>query len=96
MDKKEQKDAHTIEPGMVVETTRGDLGEEDVSKPRVTDVVRDQSGNVAKVVVKKDRVSIPTRSLFSHVLLLRLLCIRRLRWWIRLGWNLCILLCLNR
>jgi hypothetical protein len=42
-----------IEPGMVVEATRGDLGEEDVSKPKVTEVVRDQQGKVDKVVVQK-------------------------------------------
>ncbi len=45
-----------IEPGMVVEATRGDLGEDDVSKPRVTDVVEDQHGNVEKLVVKKGEV----------------------------------------
>ena len=33
-----------IEPGMVVEATQGDLGEEDVSKPKVTGVVQDQQG----------------------------------------------------
>jgi hypothetical protein len=42
-----------IEPGMVVEATRGDLGEQDVSKPRVTDVVEDQAGNVEKLLVEK-------------------------------------------
>ncbi len=42
-----------IEPGMVVEATKGDLGEEDVSKPKVTEVVQDQQGNVDKLVVKK-------------------------------------------
>jgi NRAMP (natural resistance-associated macrophage protein)-like metal ion transporter len=43
-----------IEPGMVVETTDGaDLGKEDVSKPRVEDVVQDQNGNVEKVIVTK-------------------------------------------
>lgn len=42
-----------VEPGMVVEATKGDLGEKDVSKPKVTDVVQDQQGNVDKVVVKK-------------------------------------------
>jgi Mn2+/Fe2+ NRAMP family transporter len=44
----------TIEPGMNVETTDGaDLGEQDISKPKVEDVVQDQHGNVEKVVVKK-------------------------------------------
>ena len=42
-----------IEPGMVVETTRGDLGEQDISKPRVKEVIRNRQGNAAKVVVEK-------------------------------------------
>ncbi len=43
-----------IEPGMMVETTDGaDLGEQDVSKPKVEDVVQDQRGNVEKVIVTK-------------------------------------------
>ena len=42
-----------IEPGMEVKATKGDLGEEDVSKPKVTEVVQDQQGNVDKFVVKK-------------------------------------------
>ncbi len=42
-----------IKPGMEVEAARGDLGEEDVSKPKVVDVVQDQQGNVEKVVVEK-------------------------------------------
>ncbi len=48
---KESKDA--IEPGMLIEATKGDLGEEDVSKPRVTDVVRNVQGHVEEVVVQK-------------------------------------------
>jgi NRAMP (natural resistance-associated macrophage protein)-like metal ion transporter len=42
-----------IEPGMVVEATQGDLGEEDVSKPKVTEVVQDQQGEVDKLIVQK-------------------------------------------
>ena len=42
-----------IEPGMVVEATQGDLGEEDVSKPKVTEVVQDQQGKVDKLIVQK-------------------------------------------
>jgi NRAMP (natural resistance-associated macrophage protein)-like metal ion transporter len=42
-----------IEPGMEVEATQGDLGEEDVSKPKVTEVVQDQQGNVDKLIVQK-------------------------------------------
>jgi NRAMP (natural resistance-associated macrophage protein)-like metal ion transporter len=33
--------------------TKGDLGEDDVSKPKVTEVVEDQQGNTEKVVVTK-------------------------------------------
>jgi NRAMP (natural resistance-associated macrophage protein)-like metal ion transporter len=42
-----------IEPGMVVEATQGDLGEQDVSKPKVTGVVQDQQGEVDKLIVQK-------------------------------------------
>ena len=51
--KKQNSDVEKIEPGMVVETTEGDLGEKDVSKPKVADVVEDQNGNIEKVVVSK-------------------------------------------
>src|SRR5947207_9597374 len=51
--KKRKSDVEKIEPGMVVEATKGDLGEEDVSKPKVTEVVEDQNGNTEKVVVTK-------------------------------------------
>ena len=47
------ENVNQIEPGMIVETTEGDLGETDVSKPKVTEVVQDQQGNVEKVVVTK-------------------------------------------
>ena len=36
-----------------MEATKGDLGDGDVSKPKVTDVIQDQQGNVEKVVVEK-------------------------------------------
>src|SRR6266702_546845 len=49
--KKQNSDVEKIEPGMVVEVTEGDLGEKDVSKPKVVDVVEDQNGNIEKVVV---------------------------------------------
>jgi hypothetical protein len=42
-----------IEPGMVVEANRGDLGEEDVSKPKVSEISQNQEGKVDKLVVKK-------------------------------------------
>lgn len=38
---------------MVVETTDGDLGETDVSKPKVKDVVRDDDGAIRSLVVEK-------------------------------------------
>jgi NRAMP (natural resistance-associated macrophage protein)-like metal ion transporter len=38
---------------MEVETTDGDLGERDISAPKVSDVVRDRDGAVEKVVVEK-------------------------------------------
>jgi Mn2+/Fe2+ NRAMP family transporter len=53
LDKKEEIHPAQIEPGMVVEATEGDLGETDVSKPKVTDVVRDETGQPEKLVVKK-------------------------------------------
>ena len=53
MAKKEIKPEETIKTGMEVEATRGDLGEKDVSKPKVTEVVQDQQGKIDKVVVQK-------------------------------------------
>src|SRR5437870_10111871 len=50
------KDADDVELGMVVEASGGDLGEEDVSKPKVADIVRDQNGHVRDVVVTKGTV----------------------------------------
>ena len=38
---------------MNVEATGGDLGEADVSKPKIADVARDEQGNVEKLVVQK-------------------------------------------
>jgi len=45
-----------VEPGMKVETTEGDLGERDITKPIVKDVVRDAGGDVEKVIVEKGTV----------------------------------------
>ncbi|HEX2913310.1 MAG TPA: divalent metal cation transporter [Chloroflexia bacterium] len=42
-----------IEPGMLVEATEADVGEDDVSKPKVTEVVENAAGEVEKVKVKK-------------------------------------------
>ena len=53
MAKKKNPNARDIEPGMVVEATKGDLGEEDVSKPKVVDVVEDQNGEAKQLVVEK-------------------------------------------
>jgi hypothetical protein len=53
MTQKHEPDGKNIEPGMVVEATKGDLGEEDVSKPKVSAVVQDQQGNVEKLLVHK-------------------------------------------
>lgn len=52
-DKEQQQNGNAIKPGMPVEAANGDLGEEDISKPKVTDVVHDQQGNLEKVVVQK-------------------------------------------
>lgn len=48
-----QSNPEDIEPGMTVETTKGDLGETDVSKPKVTKVVKNSRGKAKEVVVKK-------------------------------------------
>ena len=46
-------DKQDIEPGMTVETTEGDLGEADISKPKVKEIVEDEKGKVEKLVVSK-------------------------------------------
>jgi NRAMP (natural resistance-associated macrophage protein)-like metal ion transporter len=53
MAEKQQEDGNKIEPGMEVETTEGDLGEADVSKPIVSDVTRGPRGNIKKLTIKK-------------------------------------------
>ncbi len=54
MAEKQQQDSRdVIEPGMMVGAIKGDLGEEDVSKPRVAKVVRNKQGHVEEVVVQK-------------------------------------------
>jgi hypothetical protein len=50
MAKKQRNAPERIEPHMVVEATKGDLGEDDVSQPRVAEVVEDQQGDVENVV----------------------------------------------
>lgn len=49
----ESPEANAIEPGMEIEAAQGDLGERDVSKPRVRQVVRDAWGNARNVIVTK-------------------------------------------
>lgn len=49
----QQSDTEHIEPGMTVETTKGDLGETDVSKPKVTKVVKNSRGQAKEIIVKK-------------------------------------------
>jgi NRAMP (natural resistance-associated macrophage protein)-like metal ion transporter len=53
MNRKKNTRSEDIEPGMIVETTGGDLGEEDLSKPKVAEVVVDEQGEVEKLVVEK-------------------------------------------
>jgi NRAMP (natural resistance-associated macrophage protein)-like metal ion transporter len=52
MAKEQQQDTRTIQPGMMVEATSGDLGEDDVTKPRVTEVERGTDGSVKMRVQK--------------------------------------------
>jgi hypothetical protein len=71
--KKHTSDAGKIEPGMNVEATQSDLGEADVSKPKVTDVALDDQGNVGKLVVEKGvifkkKLEIPAQSPFPFCL----------------------------
>ena len=56
MPKKRSRNTDDITPGMKVEATRGDLGEEDVSPAQVTDVVKDEQGNVASMKVAKGTI----------------------------------------
>ncbi|TMC43170.1 MAG: divalent metal cation transporter [Chloroflexi bacterium] len=51
--KKLHTDEQAIEPGMTVEASEGDLGEADISKPRVKEVVEDGEGKVKEIVVSK-------------------------------------------
>ncbi len=53
MSKKQKSDEKHIESGMQVEATKGDLGEDDVSTPKVSAVVQDRRGNVEKLIVQK-------------------------------------------
>jgi NRAMP (natural resistance-associated macrophage protein)-like metal ion transporter len=48
-----QKEAGKIEVGMIVEADEGDLGQEDISEAKVTNIIHDVEGNVESIVVKK-------------------------------------------
>ncbi|HEY5461500.1 MAG TPA: divalent metal cation transporter [Deferrimonas sp.] len=48
-----QEEASKIEVGMVVEADKGDLGQEDISETKVTDIVHDLAGNVESIVAEK-------------------------------------------
>jgi hypothetical protein len=51
-----QKPKENIETGMVVEATGGDLGEDDVSKPKVSAVTRNRDGEIEELTVQKGAV----------------------------------------
>src|SRR6266567_1399955 len=51
--KGQKLDLNEIQPGMEVEDTAHELGESDISKPRVSAVIRDDQGQVAYVIVSK-------------------------------------------
>src|ERR1700686_2420253 len=53
MPKKRKSGNENIETGMVVEATKGDLGEDDVSKPKVSAVARKKGGEIEKLTVQK-------------------------------------------
>jgi len=53
LNERQQKMIDMIEPGMIVEAEQGDIGEEDVSKPRVSRVIRDKDGHIGKIILKK-------------------------------------------
>lgn len=51
--RRQEQPLDNIEPGMLVETTDGDLGEQDISKPRVVDVRRNERGQVSELTIEK-------------------------------------------
>ena len=51
-----QEAAKKIEVGMVVEADGGDLGQEDISEAKVTEIVHDQAGNVESIVAEKGTI----------------------------------------
>ena len=51
--KGQKPDLNAIQPGMEVEDTGHELGENDMSKPRVIDVIRDKHGQIQYVLISK-------------------------------------------
>ena len=51
--KGQKPDLNEIQPGMEVEDTGYELGEGDISKPRVSNVIRDKQGQVKYLIVSK-------------------------------------------
>src|SRR5207302_4135221 len=51
--KGQKPDLNEIQPGMEVEDTKHELGEGDISKPRVSNVIRDKQGQVKYVIIGK-------------------------------------------
>jgi NRAMP (natural resistance-associated macrophage protein)-like metal ion transporter len=51
-----QEEAKQIEVGMVVEADEGDLGQEDISEAKVTEIVHDPAGNVETIVAEKGTI----------------------------------------
>ncbi|MBJ6726819.1 NRAMP family divalent metal transporter [Geomesophilobacter sediminis] len=67
-----QKEAKKIEVGMVVEADEGDLGQEDITEAKVTDIVHGQAGDVETIVAKKGtffqkEIEIPSERIQSVV-----------------------------
>ncbi len=52
-EKRSRKQEQDIVPGMIVEATEGDLGEQDISQAKVTDVKRDAQGHIEDIEVEK-------------------------------------------
>src|SRR5947208_14916357 len=51
--KGQKPDLNEIQPGMEVEDTGHELGEGDISKPRVSNIIRDKQGQVKYVIIGK-------------------------------------------
>ena len=49
----QKPDLNELQPGMEVEDTGHELGEGDISKPRVSNVIRDKQGQVKYVIIGK-------------------------------------------